>query len=202
MSTPASPTERPRRTLKRESIVAAATQAFLTLGYGAASVDAISARAGVSKRTLYNYFPAKRDLFRAVVAGLYADWGDGGCEAPPLDQPPDQALPALARRLLAHLRRPEVQGLLRLVVAEHHRFPELALDFYAEGKGPAVAVVAAYLARQPGRRVEDPTLAAQMFLGAVKEALFWPILLGLPVTGDEERVIDAATAMIVPPQSI
>ncbi len=181
---------------KRQAIVAAATDAFLAQGYGATSVDAISAAAGVSKRTLYNHFPGKRELFRAVVARLYAGLLEGEGAAMPMDEAPEAALPRLAHALLAHLRRPEVSGLLRLVVAEHHRFPELAADFHTEGKGPAVAVVARYLAAQPSLAVADSTLAAQQFLGAVKEALFWPALIGLPVTQDDDAVIAAAARMI------
>lgn len=184
---------------KRRSVVEAATRAFLTQGYGAASMDAIAADAGASKRTVYNHFPSKRDLFRAVVARLYEDLNaqDGG-RLPP-DRAPESVLPAFAHALLAHLRRPEVTGLLRLVIAEHRRFPELAQDLLREGKGPAVAPLAAYLAAQHARgtlAVPDPAVAASLFLGGVKEPLFWPALLGLPVAGDEPVVAAAVAAFL------
>jgi TetR/AcrR family transcriptional regulator of autoinduction and epiphytic fitness len=189
---------RGRGEVKRRAIVAAATQAFLTHGSGAASVDAISAQAGVSKRTLYNHFPGKRELFRAVVEGLYADWAAAGDEEGLDGLPVEAALAVVARRLLSHLRRPEILGLLRLLVAEQGRFPELAQDFHAAGKGRAVAVVAACLARGPGGSAAHATLAAQMFLGAIKEVVFWPTLLGLPAAAQDDVAIARAIRMILP----
>jgi TetR/AcrR family transcriptional regulator, mexJK operon transcriptional repressor len=53
--------------MKRAAILQAARELFLTDGYDRASVDAIAARASVSKRTLYDYFGDKRTLFIAVV---------------------------------------------------------------------------------------------------------------------------------------
>ncbi|PWC45797.1 TetR/AcrR family transcriptional regulator [Azospirillum sp. TSO22-1] len=182
---------------KRRSVVEAATRAFLSEGYGAASMDAIAAEAGASKRTVYNHFPSKRDLFRAVVARLYE-----GLNAPgrvPSDRAPAEALTAFAHGLLTHLRRPEVTGLLRLVAAEHRRFPELSQDLMREGKGPAVAPLEAYLAALDARgelRVPSPPAAASLFLGGIKEALFWPGLFGLPVPEDGPVVDNAVRAFL------
>jgi TetR/AcrR family transcriptional regulator of autoinduction and epiphytic fitness len=158
-------------------------------------MDAVSTDAGASKRTVYNHFPSKRELFKAVVAELYTGLLDSEPDALSADDPPEKALPRFARKALAHLRRPEVIGLLRLVVAEQRRFPELALDFHNEGKAPAIALLEGYLSAQDRRgrlKVSDPMLAAQQFLGGVKEALFWPMLLGLPVKREESQVIAAA----------
>jgi TetR/AcrR family transcriptional regulator, regulator of autoinduction and epiphytic fitness len=86
------------------------------------------------------------------------------------------------------------------VIAEQHRIPELAAEFQSVGKGPAVGLVERYFAAQNGRgrlSVPDPLLAAQQFLGAVKESLFWPALIGVPTANDEAAVIEAATAMIL-----
>lgn len=179
---------------KRLTIIQAATEVFLSQGYAVASMDAIAAQAGASKRTVYNHFPSKRELFRAVVAVLYSGLSQGEAGRLQVEEPPERILPDFARMVLAHLRRPDIMGLLRLVIAEHQRFPELALDFHTEGKGPAVALLERYLAAQRDRgrlRLDDPWLAATQFLGAVKEGVYWPALLGLPVP-DDDRVIAAA----------
>src|SRR3546814_2898841 len=52
---------------KRAAIIAAATDLFTHSGYGAVSMDAIAAKAGVSKRTVYSHFPGKDVLFAAVM---------------------------------------------------------------------------------------------------------------------------------------
>jgi TetR/AcrR family transcriptional regulator, regulator of autoinduction and epiphytic fitness len=185
---------------KSTAAITAATDAFLAHGYEAASMDAIAAQACVSKRTVYNHFPSKRDLFRAVIQRLYAGLLDADALLPPADEAPETVLPRLAKTILRHLRQPEVSGLLRLVITEQHRFPELAAEFQSVGKGPAVGLVEQYFAGQNecGRlAVPDPLLAAQQFLGAVKESLFWPALIGVPTSKDEDAVIEAATAMII-----
>jgi len=63
--------EIPRRARERlaheEAIVAAAEKAFIRKGFEAASMDEIAKEAEFTKRTLYQYFPSKEDLFFAVV---------------------------------------------------------------------------------------------------------------------------------------
>jgi hypothetical protein len=45
--------------------------------------------------------------------------------------------------------------------------------------------------------IADPLLAAQQFLGIVKETFFWPALIGLPTIDNERHVIERATAMFL-----
>ena len=52
---------------KRAAILSAAQELFLTVGFDRTSVDAVAASAGVSKRTVYDYFGDKRSLVLAVV---------------------------------------------------------------------------------------------------------------------------------------
>ncbi|MFI2083398.1 TetR/AcrR family transcriptional regulator [Streptomyces rubiginosohelvolus] len=52
---------------KRAAILTAARELFLADGFDRSSVDAVAARAEVSKRTVYDYFGDKRTLLRAVV---------------------------------------------------------------------------------------------------------------------------------------
>ncbi|MBG6064619.1 TetR/AcrR family transcriptional regulator [Micromonospora ureilytica] len=52
---------------KREAILAGALSVFARDGYAGASIDAISAEAGVSTRTIYNHFTDKAGLFQQVL---------------------------------------------------------------------------------------------------------------------------------------
>lgn len=64
---------KPRDTSKkREQILEAALRLFSDAGYDSASMDAIADTAGVSKRTIYNHFPSKRDLYVFLV-GRFVD---------------------------------------------------------------------------------------------------------------------------------
>lgn len=195
-STPGEAPAASRTARKRADIVAAAERQFLECGYGATSMDRIAADAGASKRTVYNHFPSKEDLFRAVVEGLYRDL-EATIRPPAGDGPPEQALTRFATTFLARLANPRIQALLRLVIAENPRFPEIAAVYFRAGKEPAVARLAEWLAGEgaAGRlAIDQPTLAAQQFLGSMKEALFWPRMMGIEPTVPGDTVVREAVA--------
>src|SRR6478609_7645918 len=64
---PTTKTLREGSTHKRAAILSAARDLFLAHGFDRSSVDAVAARAEVSKRTVYDYFGDKHTLLRAVV---------------------------------------------------------------------------------------------------------------------------------------
>lgn len=67
---PTTKTLREGSTQKRAAILTAARELFLADGFDRTSVDAVAARAGVSKRTVYDYFGDKRTLLQSVVDGV------------------------------------------------------------------------------------------------------------------------------------
>ena len=54
-----------------ERILAAADKLFYTQGIRAIGVDTVAAEAGVSKRTLYNYYPSKDHLIAAYLTARF-----------------------------------------------------------------------------------------------------------------------------------
>lgn len=88
---------------KRAAILGAAETLFVADGYQGASVDAIAARAGVSKRTVYDHFGGKDRLFSAVMAAVSASVVSAVDEAVQQELPdgcdPAPALLAFVRRL-------------------------------------------------------------------------------------------------------
>lgn len=70
MSTTSTPNEAPRRmsrAARREQLIGHARDEFVASGYHNASMDAIAARAGVSKPVLYQHFPGKRELYLSIL---------------------------------------------------------------------------------------------------------------------------------------
>ncbi len=57
---------------KREAILNGAIDVFIRMGYEPASMDKIAETAGVSKRTVYNHFGSKENLFQAIVNDFLA----------------------------------------------------------------------------------------------------------------------------------
>ncbi|RJF80635.1 TetR/AcrR family transcriptional regulator [Oleomonas cavernae] len=177
---------------KTAAVLTAAKRLFLERGYAGTSMDAVAAAAPVSKRTLYQYFPGKEELFGAVIDSV---WSGLGSTAIPAGEDPRAVLRGFVERLIAHWEHPDVIPLLRLIMAEAPRAPELSAAYYARGKAPAVATLAAYLrplAARGSLATADPELAAVQFLGMIKEALFWPRVLGVPAGLDADKVIAGA----------
>ncbi|MEP9348871.1 TetR/AcrR family transcriptional regulator [Xanthobacter sp. KR7-225] len=199
---PAARRRDPRGTAAR--ILKAARALFLEKGYGATSMDAVAAAAPVSKRTLYQHFASKAELFAAVIDEAWSHL----TRAPPLPAEtagcPRAVLRAYVEGLKAHWDRPDVIPLLRLVIAEAPRFPELSQAYFAAGKEPIVKALQGYfttLARA-GRLAPgvDPELAAAQFMGAIKEPLFWPRVLGVPVAFDPGATVERAISAALGPE--
>jgi AcrR family transcriptional regulator len=152
----------------RERILLAATDLFLAEGYGSTTIEAVAARAGVSKRTLYDRFDDKAVLFAAVVHRIIDEI------RPPPEVPliEGAALPAILRRLAGFMLHaalsPQAIALHRLVSAESARFPELVRAVASDGSTrEGITLISELLARKLGRSklsAADRAFAAQQFI--------------------------------------
>jgi len=118
---------RGRRRLAR--ILEAATQLFLRDGYAATSIEAVLDASGGSKATLYSYFSTKDDLFRAVIQEAIRTQRQPTLE---LHGNPKSALVDFIVQAFEIMSSPRHRALLRVVVAERERFPDLARLYYEE----------------------------------------------------------------------
>ncbi len=186
---------------KREAILTAALDVFLDCGYAAASVDAIAARAGVSKATIYAHFAGKEALFGTLIADR-CDACFGRIEQPALDETGLRAaLTKLARDFFDLVTAPEALAMFRVVVAEAARFPEVGRAFYAAGPAPGLEAITRFFAEIDRRGlldIPDPRLAAEYLVGMLRSDTYLSMLLGLsgpkrPV----EAMIDGAVDLIM-----
>lgn len=185
---------------KRSAIVEAAARVFLDQGYGAASMDAIAAEAGVSKQTVYSHFGAKDALFEAIVEDKCAQLlAPVTVPAVPARDPAD-ALAELARRFLAAVLSPPNMALFRVIVAESGRFPEVAEAFYRAGPAVAADELAGHLAaldRAGSLCVPDPAASAKLFFAMLRGDLYIRRLLDLaaaPSPAEIEALVHQAVA--------
>jgi AcrR family transcriptional regulator len=154
--------------VKRRQILAGARDAFGEHGYERASVDLVSARAGVSKATVYNHFRDKRALF---VACFLEDADDLREELKAaLAQDPsgdvEEALMRLGEKLVGVLLSPSIVSLYRHCVAEAARFPEIGRTFFERGPSVGYQMISTYLKRwhdSGALHIEDPRAAAVQF---------------------------------------
>jgi TetR/AcrR family transcriptional repressor of mexJK operon len=176
---------------KRSAIIAAATKLFTQSGYGAVSMDAIAAEAGVSKRTVYSHFPGKDVLFAAVMMRHCAAVSGENVWTLDPDIEPRQMLTDRGRRFLRLITSPEAVALFRTVTAEAERFPELGRAFFETGPKCWFGSFEDYLRAQDekGRlRVPNPEVAAKFLFSLLKDPLHLRMMLGVQSKVTEEEI--------------
>lgn len=170
---------------KREAIFAAARQQFLANGYGGTSMEAVASDAGVSIMTLYRHAESKDDLFAAVIG--IACHSDGEPEPDFSDMPLAEILEQTGVVFRAKLTSPETLSLLRAVIAEQGRFPELAAVAYDAAVGHLGAFLDGVLARSGETAALAPDrrrALAAAFIDDLFGADILRALLGLPGSSD------------------
>lgn len=185
---------------KRRAILDAAIAEFQEKGFVSASMDRISARAEVSKRTVYKHFESKENLFRAIVDLLSERLADVQEVRYIPGQPIRDQLLALGRAEGRLLMSPDVMAMARMLVSETLRNPELAEA--AQGKIDKTAAFVAMFeaAHADGALVLDnPTDAAGEFLGLIKAKAFWPVIFGAEIATAEEmaQIVSRSVELIL-----
>jgi TetR/AcrR family transcriptional repressor of mexJK operon len=199
----AEPAQEIRRGRKYDQVLDGARAVFLAEGFEGASVDAIARVAGVSKATLYSYFPDKRLLFMEVVRAECLRQADAAGVEIDLSAPPEVVLRAGARRIVAFYCSDFGRNVHRICVAESARFPELGRRFYASGAELARARIGDYLAAACARgelAIDDIPLAADQFVKLCEADLMDRVTCGLRsgfTEAEIARVVDGAVAMFL-----
>jgi TetR/AcrR family transcriptional regulator of autoinduction and epiphytic fitness len=187
---------------KRIRIVETASGLFLDSGYGNVSMDEIARVSGVSKRTVYNHFSGKEELFGEIVRGLWNDFMIPKV-AESASVQPREALIGFSHQMLVLLRSKKFTKMIRMILSEGERFPELHRMLGEKGVRTFISRLAEYISGLNSQGListSDPLLAAQQYLGMVKESLFWPVFLGSLPMPDEARdkdVIESSTDLFL-----
>ncbi|NOC83861.1 MULTISPECIES: TetR/AcrR family transcriptional regulator [unclassified Ruegeria] len=185
---------------KRAQIIEAAVAEFQEKGFAAASMDRISARAEVSKRTLYKYFESKENLFRSIVVELSGRFAEVLEIRYEKGRDIRTQLTELAWAEGRILMRPDVIAMARMVISETLRNPTLAAE--AQGKLDKTATFIAMLkdAAEDGQlRIDDPERAGREFIGLIKARAFWPLLFTGGVLSEAEmtETIESSVQMVM-----
>ncbi|HKA15183.1 MAG TPA: TetR/AcrR family transcriptional regulator [Myxococcota bacterium] len=156
---------------RHDELLDTALDHFLDRGYEQATIDAIAASVGMTKRTVYARYPDKAALFRASVQraieqlivphATLAALESGDLEA---------TLTAVARSRVAQVMTPAGLKLQRIINTESYRFPEIFTMSYEQGTRPVIEFLAALLRRETdaGRlSATDPVMAATVFMSMV-----------------------------------
>ena len=177
-------TEKKRDTSKkRASILDAAAQAFTQDGYDNASMDRIAEKADASKRTVYNHFPSKEDLFKAVLRRFISEV----MVLKQIKYSPKRSLEAqlseFANAKMAISKNPAWLGMMKVTTAVFITNPRLAKETVQQAEdGEDTLATWLEAAKADGRiQVENSTLAAELFWAMVGGAFFWPSIFFGPI---------------------
>ena len=190
---------------KREQILAGAQRVFLRDGFAAASTDAIAAEARVSKRTLYSYYPGKEELFADVLRRLTIENPQTQLLAGVEEMEPGDlgelrgALVGLATKVVSTMMDPDYLALLRTIIADTHRFPQLGEIYRSTVPERGFRVFLGLMERVRERRIvdiPDAEAATRLFFGpivtyALLDGLFKPGELPQPPAPEKiEHIVD------------
>jgi TetR/AcrR family transcriptional regulator len=135
---PAAPPKRARRKEARPGeLLDAALTLFVEKGFAATRVEDVAARAGVSKGTLFLYFPSKEELFKALVretiSGRFPEWNE---ELTQYSGSSAELVRDCMHLWWQRIGMTKASGITKLVLSEAGMFPEIAAFYQQEVIGP------------------------------------------------------------------
>jgi AcrR family transcriptional regulator len=175
---------------KIEAVTDAALALFLDRGFSATSMDAIARAAGVSKATLYAYFPSKEALFASLIVAECESL-ERALPLPDLSQGLCPALRTFAQQYArVFIERKDV-AIVRTIANESGRFPELGRLFYESGPHATIRRLAGLLDEAKAKgwlEFEDSITAATQFLSLVRGER--PLLTVLGIAESDQDAFD------------
>jgi len=127
---PKPPSNRAERTAeRREAIIEAALDEFISRGFTATRIDDVARRAGVAKGTIYLHFKDKESMFEELIRTALVPLIGRLHAPPPIGGSVRDAVEGFARSFIQEVASTRRGDIVRLIVAEGPRFPSIA-DFY------------------------------------------------------------------------
>ncbi|WP_298244701.1 TetR/AcrR family transcriptional regulator [uncultured Bradyrhizobium sp.] len=162
---------RPANEALAQTIVDAARELFVELGFQATTLDKVAQRAKISKLSIYRHFENKEALFGAAMAA--------GCQqlfAPQallegVDVSAEDQLMAVGSSLLRTLLRPDVRGVEDMIMADKTNQKSLSRLHYEARPAHVIAQIEALLRQLHAKadlNVPDPLRSARLFAALFK----------------------------------
>jgi TetR/AcrR family transcriptional regulator, mexJK operon transcriptional repressor len=167
---------------KEAAIIEAASRMFLVHGYDGASMDEIAFAAGVSKRTVYNRFRSKEDLFAATIEESCRRILPVDIDAIETSLSTQAFTSELAHLFLRGMLHPEALALRRIAAFEAGRNPALGRLYHEHGPVYMTAAFAPILKRaadREGVKIDDVETALHQLGALIMEPLYTEALLGV-----------------------
>jgi TetR/AcrR family transcriptional regulator of autoinduction and epiphytic fitness len=189
---------------KREDIIQAAKDEFSDKGFGATSMDRIAETAGVSKRTIYNHFDNKEELFKAITedqCDIFMRMSEYPYQA---GKPLRPQLETIATQQMNMLCTDRFLRLAKMLTSETLTSPKLTESTFKNLQKENIGVVKWIRAAvEDGKlRVKDHVAAGKQFMGLLEIFTVWPYLYGMEHVQEHEQekrqaVIDSTVDMFL-----
>lgn len=182
---------------KRAAIIAAARKEILANGYRESNMDVIAANAEVSKRTLYNHFPGKAELFSAIVMECLAEFRAVTAIEYNTDLELATQLQQYADALVDLLVEPDYSKIFRLLIEESPAREQVITSLVNALESDEDPLESWILAAATDSKLQcpDAKVAAGELQSMLKGPFFWhTIALDTPPPAGEVRdaVIESA----------
>tara|TARA_Y100000052_G_scaffold27473_1_gene35513 strand:- start:6935 stop:7534 length:600 start_codon:yes stop_codon:yes gene_type:complete len=177
--------------LRTRRIIGAAKRVFLEHGFDGASMDEVALEAGVSKRTVYNRYISKEELFDEVAKDACEQLLTFSFDTPS-DIPVRDFLKSLALKILWSRLSPDSLALLRNVAFRAHRMESLRTGYAETAIQPVLSFLTTYFESGEGKGVAinaDPEDVAWTFFSMAIHPLESKLLMGEQLTTDLETAI-------------
>jgi len=175
---------RRRKEARPGEILDAALAEFAARGFAAARMEDIAGRAGVTKGTLYLYFPSKEELFKTLVReSIGAVIAARQAEADMFEGSAAELLATVLRFMGYFARTSDRAVLPKIMMAEAGNFPELVRFYRAEVVDRGMALLSAIIVRGIARgefRAVDPQHAARLCIAPMLLVILWRTSFALP----------------------
>lgn len=133
---------RRRKHARADELRDAALALFVEKGFEATRMEEIAARAGISKGTLYLYYPSKEKLLEAAIDSPALEAFGRVCREAERDGNRTDVLRRVLADVWAHLQEEPVGSVLKLAIAEARRFPEIMQCWLRGAVRPVRSLVA------------------------------------------------------------
>lgn len=192
-----------KRGRKFDQVVDGAREIFMRDGIDGASVDDITRAAGVSKATLYSYFPDKGAMFMEVCKGECTRRAEAALDILDMNGPPRQVLTQVAIHIVDYMSSDFGQESYRINTAESVRFPEMGREFHQTLEQAVIHPMIAYfnVAIERGDlQIDDLELAAHQLMELCQARYFERLIHQVDAVTpqhEKDRTINGAVDMFM-----
>jgi len=190
-----------RKEARPGELLDAALELFVDKGFAATRAEEVAKHAGVSKGTLFLYFPSKEELFKAVVreniSGRFAEWN---AEFETFEGSTSDMLRYCMNAWWDRVGSTKASGITKLMMSEARNFPELAEFYQREVIQPGNNLIQRIIQRGIDRgefRQVDARYAVYSIVSSMIFLMMWKHSMGACVSTREAVPLDPLTFISV-----